>query len=73
MRKALALALIILGVLALVYRGFSYTRERHEAHLGPLDLRVDEKKRVDVPVWAGVIAIAGGVVLLLGDGRSPKK
>ena len=67
MKMAIAVVLIVAGVLALVYRGFSYTKETHEAKLGPLELRVDEKKRVDVPVWAGAIAIAGGVVLLLAD------
>lgn len=67
MKKTIALALIVAGVLALVYRGFSYTKERHEAQLGPLSLRVDEKERVDIPVWAGALAVAGGVVLLLAD------
>ncbi|HEV7499404.1 MAG TPA: hypothetical protein VGQ33_05335 [Vicinamibacteria bacterium] len=67
MKKTIALVLIVAGTLALVYRGFSYTKERHEAKLGPLSLRVDEKERVDVPVWAGVLAIAGGVVLLVAD------
>jgi hypothetical protein len=67
MKKGIALALIVAGVLALVYRGFSYTKERHEAKLGPLSLRVDEKERVSIPTWAGVIAVAGGVVLLLAD------
>ena len=38
MKKGIALALIVAGVLALVYRGFSYTKERHEAKLGPLVL-----------------------------------
>jgi hypothetical protein len=67
MKTAIALVLIVAGVLALVYRGFSFTQERHEAKLGPLAIRVDEKKRVDVPVWAGAIAVAGGVVLLIAD------
>jgi hypothetical protein len=67
MNKGIALALIVAGVLALVYRGFSYTKERHQANLGPLSLRVDEKEHVSIPVWAGAIAIAGGVVLLLSD------
>jgi hypothetical protein len=67
MNKGIALALIVAGVLALVYRGFSYTKERHQANLGPLSLRVDEKEHVSIPVWAGAIAIAGGVVLLLAD------
>jgi hypothetical protein len=72
MRKAVAVALIVAGVLALVYRGFSYTKERHEARLGPVALEVDEKKRVEIPIWAGVVAVAGGVVLLLSDGGRRK-
>jgi hypothetical protein len=67
MSKGIALALIVAGVLALVYRGFSYTKERHEAKLGPLSVHVDEKERVSIPVWAGALAVAGGVVLLLAD------
>jgi hypothetical protein len=73
MKTVLAIVLIVAGVLALVYRGFSFTQERHEARLGPLSLQVDEKKRVDIPVWAGVIAVAGGVVLLVADRRDHKK
>jgi len=73
MKTILAVTLIVAGVLALVYRGFSFTKERHEAKLGPLSVQVDEKKRVDIPVWAGVVAIAGGVVLLVADQRGGKK
>jgi len=67
MKMAIAVVLIVAGVLALVYRGFSYTKERHQAKLGPLELRVDEKEHINIPVWAGAIAIAGGVVLLIAD------
>jgi hypothetical protein len=67
MKMAIAVVLIVAGVLALVYRGFSYTKERHQAKLGPLELHVDEKEHVSIPVWAGAIAIAGGVFLLIAD------
>lgn len=67
MKKGIALALIVAGVLALALGGFSYTKERHQAKLGPLSLQVDEKERVNIPVWAGAIAVAGGVLLLLSD------
>lgn len=67
MKMAIAVVLIVAGGLALVYRGFSYTKERHEAKLGPLELKVDEREHVSIPVWAGAIAIAGGVVLLIAD------
>lgn len=64
-RKIIAVVLIVGGVLALVYGGFSYTKETHEAKIGPLHLAVEEKEQVAVPVWAGVGAIAVGVVMLL--------
>jgi len=59
-----ALALIVAGVLALVYGQFSYTKETHEAKIGPLELSVKDKETVNVPAWAGVGAIAIGGVLL---------
>ena len=63
--KVLAIVLIVAGVLALVYGGFTYTEDRHEARIGPLELAVEQKERVNVPVWAGIALIAGGVVVLL--------
>ena len=67
--KLLAIALITAGVLALVYGSFSYTKETHEAKLGPLEMSVKEKETVAVPTWAGVGAIVAGGVLLLTGGR----
>jgi multidrug transporter EmrE-like cation transporter len=69
--KIAGIALIVAGVLALVYGGFSYTKETHQAKLGPIELSVTEKETVNVPVWAGVGAIAiGGVLLLFGSKKS---
>lgn len=67
--RILAIVLIAAGVLGLVYRGFSYTKETHETKIGPIELAVKERERVDVPVWAGVGAIVVGSVLLLVGGR----
>ena len=63
--KILAVVLIVAGVLGLVYSSFSYTKETHEAKVGPIELSVKEKETVNVPVWAGVGAIAIGAALLL--------
>jgi hypothetical protein len=69
-RSILAIVLIVAGVLGLVYGGFTYTRETHEAKLGPLEFQVKERERVNVPVWAGVVLIAAGAgILLLGRKR----
>ncbi len=65
--KLMAVVLLVAGVLALAYGGFSYTKDTTAVKLGPLELSVKEKETVNVPVWAGVAAIvAGGVLLVLG-------
>jgi TRAP-type C4-dicarboxylate transport system permease small subunit len=62
-----AILLIVAGGLALAYGGFSYTRETHEADIGSMHLSIDETRRVNVPLWAGVGALVlGGVLLLKG-------
>jgi len=63
--KVVAMVLIVAGVLALVYGSFSYTKETHEAKIGPLELSVKEKETVNIPVWAGVGAIVVGGILLV--------
>jgi ABC-type thiamin/hydroxymethylpyrimidine transport system permease subunit len=63
--KILAIVLIVAGVLALVYGGFSYISDSHTTKLGPLKLTVQDKERVNIPIWAGVGAIAVGAALLL--------
>ena len=66
--QILGIVLLAAGILALVYRGFSYTKETHEAKLGPLQVELQEKERVSVPTWAGVaLAVAGGGLLLAGS------
>jgi uncharacterized membrane protein YidH (DUF202 family) len=62
--KLLAVVLIVAGVLGLAYGGFSYTRQTHQADVGPLHLSIEEKQRVNVPLWAGIGAIVIGAVLL---------
>jgi hypothetical protein len=63
--KIVAIVLIVAGIAGLVYGKFSYTKETHEASLGPISLSVKEKKTVNIPLWAGIAAIAAGVVLLV--------
>jgi len=65
--KLFAIVLLAAGALALVYGGFSYTKDSTAVKLGPIELSVKEKESVNIPVWAGVAAIvAGGLLLVLG-------
>lgn len=68
--KIVAIVLIAAGVAGLVYGNFSYTKETHEAKIGPLELSIKEKQTIDIPTWAGIGAIAIGVILLV-TGRKP--
>ena len=62
-------ALIVAGVLGLVYGSFSYTKETHQAKLGPIEISVKDKETINVPVWAGVGAIVIGGLLVVFGGR----
>lgn len=65
--RTLAIVLLVAGALALVYGGFSYTKDTQKAKLGPLEINVTETERVNVPVWAGIALMAvGGGILVVG-------
>jgi len=64
-KQLVALALIVLGTLGLLYRGFSYQRDSHEADFGPFKVAITHKDRINVPVWASVVLIAAGAVVLV--------
>lgn len=68
--KGIAFALILAGALALVYGGFTYTKDTHEAKIGPIELSVKDKETVNIPIWAGVGAIViGGALLVFGGSK----
>jgi hypothetical protein len=63
--------LILAGVLGLAYGKFSYTKETHQAKIGPLEMSVKDTETVNVPIWAGVGAIVvGGLLLLVPEKKS---
>jgi hypothetical protein len=65
--KLAGLVLIVAGILALVYGGFTYTKDTHEVKLGPIEMSVKESETLNVPVWAGVGSIVvGGLLLVFG-------
>jgi hypothetical protein len=67
--KMMVIALVVAGVLGLVYGSFSYTKDTHEAKLGPIQLSIKEKETVNVPLWASVAAIVAGGLLLVFGGK----
>jgi len=63
--RTIAIVLLVAGVLGLMYGGFSYTRQTHDAKVGPLEISVSESQRVNVPMWMGMALVVGGAGLLL--------
>jgi TRAP-type C4-dicarboxylate transport system permease small subunit len=68
--KIVAILLIVAGIAALAYGGFTYTKATHEAKIGPFDLSVKEKKTVNIPMWAGIAVIVAGLLLLVVPTRT---
>jgi hypothetical protein len=69
MIKLIGVALIVLGVVALVYQGITYTTSDRIIDVGPFKADVKREKTVPLSPLVGVAALAGGIVLLLVAGR----
>lgn len=55
------------GVLAMIYGGINYTEESTALKVGPLQVDVQQQKRLNVPMWAGLaLAVAGGGLMAMG-------
>ena len=65
LEKIVAIVLLVAGALALIYGGFSYTKDTTALKLGPIELSVKENTRVNIPLWRSIAAIAAGGVLLI--------
>jgi hypothetical protein len=63
--------LILLGVAALVYQGVTYTSRETVVDLGPVHATADRQKTLPLPPVLGIVAVAGGVVLLIAGARRP--
>lgn len=68
---ALGLGLMVAGMLVMIYGGFSFTKKTHTAKLGSVQLSVNERQNVYIPLWIGITSLVVGGGILLS--RSKKK
>jgi drug/metabolite transporter (DMT)-like permease len=68
--KPLGVILMVLGVLALVYQGFTYTTQKKVLDVGPIQATKQEHHTVPLPPILGALALIGGVVILVSDRKS---
>ena len=67
--NVLTVTVIAIGVLALAYGGFSFTTSEKVAEVGPLKLEKEKTRSVPLPPVLGVLALVGGVALLVVSRR----
>jgi hypothetical protein len=67
--RIVGILLIVAGIAGLSLGGFSFTKETHQAKLGPLELSLKERENVSIPPWASVAAIVVGGILLVVGGK----
>lgn len=65
MNKVLGLILIALGLVGLIWGGFSYTTRKKVVDIGPIHATRDQTHNIPLPPIAGAIALIGGVALLV--------
>ena len=63
--KAFGIILIVAGILMLIFRSFSFTTKEKVIDAGPLEVNKKENKTIGWPVYAGGIAVAAGVIILV--------
>jgi drug/metabolite transporter (DMT)-like permease len=68
--KIIGICLIVVGVLALAFGGFSYTTRERVVDLGPLKVDADKEHRMPIAPIAGVAALVGGIALVVVGGKS---
>ena len=65
------IALIVIGIVAFAYQGFSYTTTEKAIDLGPIQVTAEKTHTFPIPPVVGGIALVGGILLLLTSGKKP--
>lgn len=65
----IGIILIVIGIIALAYGGFTYTKREKVIDAGPLQVSADKEKTVPLPPVLGGICLAGGIILVIVGSR----
>ena len=68
--KGLAIALIVIGIVMMIFRSVNFTQEKKVADVGPLEINKQEEKTVNWPLYAGIVVTAAGVVILVSANKN---
>ena len=68
---AIGIGLIVIGVVALIYQGITYTTREKVLEVGPVEVTAESRKTIPLPPVLGGLALAGGIVLVVVGTRQP--
>ena len=69
MGKSLGILLIVIGLIMLVWSGFTYTKKEKIIDAGPIEITADKQETVNWPPYVGAIAMVVGVIIYVGAKR----
>lgn len=68
--KGIGIALIVIGIVMMVFRSFNYKEEKNVVDAGPLKINKEETKTVNWPLYAGIVVTVAGVVILVSANKN---
>lgn len=70
MNRTLGMILVILGVVMLIWTGFTYTKKEKIVDAGPIQISADKEKSVNWPPYIGGILLVGGIIVIVASKKS---
>ncbi|HET6266273.1 MAG TPA: DUF3185 domain-containing protein [Acidobacteriota bacterium] len=70
MLRTIGVILIVLGLVALIFQGITYTKREQVFKVGPIEATEKKEHTIPLPPVLGAIALVGGIVLLVAGGKS---
>jgi len=70
MNKTIGSIMIVLGIVMLIWTGFTYTKKEKVIDAGPIQVSADRQKMVSWPSYTGAILLIGGIVVLVTAKKS---
>ena len=70
MNRTIGIILIVVGIIMLVWTGFTYTKKEKLVDAGPIQISADRQKDVNWPPYVGGIILIAGAIVLVSSKRN---
>ena len=70
MGKTVGMILMVLGIVLLIWTGFTYTKKEKVIDAGPIQVSADKEKSVNWPPYVGGIVLIAGVVVFVSSKKN---